>query len=72
MKIVQNTLKIEEKFSDVQKKIKSRPQKSRVGRVSGNETFFFCLYSIYRQGVTNKTAFLLNRFRTCYGNLGCH
>ena len=42
MKIVQNTLKLEEKFSDVPKKFRvAPPQKSRVGRVFGNETFFF-------------------------------
>ena len=41
MKIVQNNLKIEEKFSDVPKKFKSRPPTSRVCRVSGNETFCF-------------------------------
>ena len=35
MKIIHNTLQIEEKFSDVQKKIRVG-----VGRVSGNETFF--------------------------------
>ena len=41
MKIIQNTLKIEGKFSDVpKKKNQSRPQKSRVDRVSGNETIF--------------------------------
>ena len=41
MKIIQNTLKIGEKFSYGQKKCKSRPKKSRVRRVSGNETFLF-------------------------------
>ena len=41
MKIIQNTLKIQKKISNVSKKILGRPQKSRVGRVSGNETFFF-------------------------------
>ena len=41
MKIIQNTLKIEKKISNVSKKKFGRPQKSRVGRVSGNENFFF-------------------------------
>ena len=41
MKIIQNTLKIEEKFSDVPKILIVGPQKSRVGRVSGNKIFFF-------------------------------
>ena len=41
MKIIQNTLKIEEKFSDVPKKIRVGPKNSRVGRVSRNKTFFW-------------------------------
>ena len=41
MKIIQNTLKIQKKISNVSKKNWVGPQKGRVGRVSGNETFFF-------------------------------
>ena len=41
MKIIQNTLKIQKKNSSVSKNFLGRPQKSRVRRVSGNETFFF-------------------------------
>ena len=43
MKIIQNTLKIEEKNLRCLKKIESRPPKSKVSRVSGNKTFSFCL-----------------------------
>ena len=45
MKIVQKTLKIE-KFSDVQKTFRVGPKKSRVGRVSGNKTFFLALSEV--------------------------
>ena len=41
MKIIQNTLKIQNKISNVSKNFLGRPHKSRVGRVSGNETFLF-------------------------------
>ena len=41
MKIIQNTLKIQKKTSNVSKNFLGRHQKSRVGRVSGNETFLF-------------------------------
>ena len=48
MKIVQNTLKIEDKFSDVPRKFGVGPKKVgsvRLGRVSGNKTFFFLAYA---------------------------
>ena len=45
MKIIQNTLKIEETFSDVLQKLRVGPKISRVGRVSGNERIFFFLAS---------------------------
>ena len=41
MNIIKIKLKIETKVSDVPIFFLSRPQKSRVSRVSGNETFFF-------------------------------
>ena len=40
MKIIQNTIKIQKKKSKMSKQNLGRPPKSRVGRVSGNETFF--------------------------------
>ena len=40
MKLIQNTIKIQKKISNFSPKNLGRPQKSRVGRVSGNETFF--------------------------------
>ena len=42
MKIIQNTIKMEKKLKCLKKNL-GRPQKSRVGRVSGNETFFYGL-----------------------------
>ena len=42
MKIIQNTIKMEKKLKCLKKNL-GRPQKSRVGRVSGNEIFFFFL-----------------------------
>ena len=41
MKIIQNTLKIEEKFSHVQKTFRVGPKNGRNDSVSGNDTFFF-------------------------------
>ena len=41
IKIISNTLKIEEKFSDVSKQFVVDSKKNWGGRVSGNETFFF-------------------------------
>ena len=47
IKIIKNIQKNGRKFLRCLKTIWSRPQKSRVGRVSGNETFFFWPYNIY-------------------------
>ena len=48
MKIIQNTLKIQKKISNVSKKIWVGPKKvGSVGFPSGNETFFFGLRYIY-------------------------
>ena len=41
MKIIQNTLKIQKKNLKCLKKKLGKPQKSRVGRVSGEEKLFF-------------------------------
>ena len=42
MKIIQNTIKMEKKLKCLKKKL-GRPQKRRVGRVSGNDTIFLAL-----------------------------
>ena len=54
MKIVQNIFKIEEKFSDVPKKFGVSPPKSRVCRVSGNETFFGGLKTVFQMSRSGK------------------
>ena len=40
MKIIQNTIKMEKKLKCLNKNL-GRPQKRRVGKVSGNNTIFF-------------------------------
>ena len=40
MKIIQNTIKMEKKLKCLKQNL-GRPQKRRVGRVSGNDTIFF-------------------------------